>query len=56
MLLLYAALARRTRENQLFWMQRAVRTAALAYSGAAIAIWAGSWLSTVAKMKGYPGF
>jgi Protein of unknown function (DUF2752) len=54
MLLLYAALEQRRKPRQLGWLRRSVQAGAVAYVCAATLIWAGSWLTTVLRIKGHP--
>lgn len=54
MLLIYAALEQRRKQRQLGWLRRSVQAGALAYVCAATLIWAGSWVTTVLRMKGHP--
>jgi len=54
MLLMCAALEQRRKQGQLGWLRRSVQAGAVAYVSAATLIWAGSWLTTVLKMKGHP--
>ena len=54
LLLICAALDQRRKAVELGWMRQLIRTGALTYAGAATLIWAGSWITTVARMKWHP--
>jgi len=54
LLLISALLEQRRKAVQLGWMRQLLRTGALTYAGAGTLIWAGSWITTVVRMKWHP--